>query len=199
MKIRIATIATICIIMTLFSFKGNDKIKVIIDAGHGGKDFGAVSADLKEKDIVRSIADQIVKANHNPNIEFFVIGEEDVFIDMAERIRAINSLNGDILISLHVSASPNKHVRGTSIIVSPKNKEYEKSRKIAKNILDAIPQMKGVENKIIDQDLTVLKGVNCAAITYQMGYISNSDDVKIMTSETGQRELANYILNNLVK
>lgn len=185
--------------MTLFSFKSNDRTLIVIDAGHGGKDFGAVSATLKEKDIVRQFAEQIVNANNNPNVELFVIGEEDVFIDMAHRIKAINSLNADVVISLHVNSSPNEAARGSSIIVSPKNQYFAKSKQIANNILAAIPKINNVTNTLIEQDLMVLKDANCPALNLQIGYISNAEDSKMMTNDVEQQKFAKILLANILK
>ena len=199
MKLKILTIACICIVMTLFSFKSNERTLIVIDAGHGGKDFGAVSDNLKEKDIVRQFAAQIVNANNDPNVEFFVIGEEDVFIDMADRIKAINSLNADVVISLHVNSSPNEAVRGSSIIVSPKNQHFAKSKQIASSILAAIPKINNVTHTLIEQDLMVLKRANCPAINFQIGYISNADDSKMMTNDVEQRKFAKILLANVLK
>ena len=199
MKFKILVIACICVVMTLFSFKPNDRTIIVIDAGHGGKDFGAVIGNLKEKDIVRKFAEHIVKANNDPNIEFFTVGEEDVFIDMDERIKAINSLNPDVVISLHVNASPNKEVRGSSIIISPKSENFAKSKVIANNILNSIPKINNVQNQFIEQNLKVLNGANCPALNFQIGYISNAEDCKMMTSDKEQQKLAGIILENILK
>lgn len=197
MKFRNVFIAIFCVAFALFSFNSNDRKLIVIDAGHGGNDHGAVSGDLKEKDIVRNIANQIVKANHDPNIEFFIIGENDTFIDMTERIKAINSLNADVVISLHAGFSPLSTTRGTTIYVSPKNVEFEKSKLLASKIIKGLSVDSSRKNEVQEGNLMVLKNANCAALSIEVGYISNADDVKMMLSESTQNSIASQILASL--
>lgn len=94
---------------------------VVIDAGHGGKDPGAVSADKKtyEKsltlDIALKLADRIRTAY--PDVNVVLTRKDDIFVELDKRAKIANKANADLFISLHVNASVNKAPNGYSVHV----------------------------------------------------------------------------------
>lgn len=93
--------------------------KVIIDAGHGGKDPGTVGKISKEKDITLKIALKVgsyIEKNY-PEIKIFYTRSEDVFIPLDERSRIANNAGADLFISIHCNATPNKSPYGTETYV----------------------------------------------------------------------------------
>lgn len=80
--------------------------KVFIDPGHGGKDSGASSFGLKEKDIVLTIAKKIVsqlKENYN-DIEVMMSRTDDVFISLSERAAMADKWGAELFVSIHINA-----------------------------------------------------------------------------------------------
>ena len=74
---------------------------VVIDAGHGGKDAGAVGKKAKEKDITLAVAKktgEYIKKNY-PNVKVIYTRSTDVFVELMERARIANSNNADVFIS----------------------------------------------------------------------------------------------------
>ena len=76
--------------------------KIFIDAGHGGKDPGAVNGDIYEKDIALQIALKLNTALKNNGFETAMSRSTDVFIPLTERAQKANNFNADIFISLHL-------------------------------------------------------------------------------------------------
>jgi N-acetylmuramoyl-L-alanine amidase len=80
--------------------------KVWIDAGHGGKDPGAVANGLKEKDIVLSVSLEIKKrleANYD-GVQVLLSRSTDVFLELKERTNLANKVGVDALVSIHCNA-----------------------------------------------------------------------------------------------
>ena len=75
--------------------------------GHGGNDPGAQVGSALEKEIVMSIARKIQVLNTNTNIEIILSRDQDQFKSLSERTQFINSLNPDLVISLHAGISNN--------------------------------------------------------------------------------------------
>jgi len=102
-----------------------DKIDVIvIDAGHGGKDPGAIGEKSKEKNITLAIAlklGKLIKKNI-PGVKVIYTRTTDKFIELHERSEIANRNNADLFISIHVNASSKKSVTGTSVFVMGLNK-----------------------------------------------------------------------------
>lgn len=92
---------------------------VVIDPGHGGKDWGASMGKAKEKDIVLDIAlklGSIIKINY-PNVKIVYTRKTDVFVPLHQRANIANKNKADLFISIHVNAVDKKSVHGTETFV----------------------------------------------------------------------------------
>jgi N-acetylmuramoyl-L-alanine amidase len=89
---------------------------VMIDAGHGGKDPGAVSANgkVREKDVTLKVAllvgDAI--AARYPEVKVLYTRKTDKFVGVSERARMANKAGADLFISIHVNAAENRSAKG---------------------------------------------------------------------------------------
>lgn len=88
--------------------------RIVIDAGHGGNDPGAVGpTGLREKDVVLDIAmrlAKLVKAEITEDVT--LTRKDDTFIPLEERTAIANKHKADLFVSIHANASRNKHTRG---------------------------------------------------------------------------------------
>ena len=84
---------------------GEKEFNVVIDAAHGGKDYGAVYDEYIEKDIAAVIAGKIKTLNNeNKDIKIHFTRTGDEFMSLNERVEAINKLKPDLVLSLHLNA-----------------------------------------------------------------------------------------------
>jgi len=82
---------------------------VVIDAGHGGKDAGAVGKKGKEKNITLAVAKKTgdyIKKKY-PDVKVIYTRTTDVFVELMERARIANSNNADVFISIHCNSVAN--------------------------------------------------------------------------------------------
>ncbi|PKQ69605.1 hypothetical protein BZG01_00730 [Labilibaculum manganireducens] len=88
---------------------------VVIDAGHGGKDPGAVSKIINEKDVVLSIALKLGTyiEKYFPNVNVIYTRKTDVFIPLDRRSEIANQNKADLFISIHANANDNPSISGT--------------------------------------------------------------------------------------
>ena len=95
--------------------KNISRIKtIVIDAGHGGKDPGAIGKKgLKEKDVTlklaRMLRDELKKRT---NARIVLTRDSDVYVRLDERTAIANSKEADLFVSLHINASPNRKASG---------------------------------------------------------------------------------------
>ena len=92
---------------------------VVIDAGHGGKDPGAVVGKAREKDIVLDIAlklGKLIKENL-PEVKVIYTRSSDVFIPLFERSVIANKNNADLFISIHANYCTTPSIKGTETYV----------------------------------------------------------------------------------
>ena len=96
----------------------NGKFKVVLDAGHGAHDFGAVYNDCVEKNINLSIVLKIGKIlQADPNIQVIYTRDNDTFIDLVERANIANRANANFFISIHCNANKKSEPYGSETFV----------------------------------------------------------------------------------
>lgn len=103
----------------IFAQKGTKIKTVVIDAGHGGKDPGAVGKHSKEKDIALSVAlktGNYIEKNF-PNIKVIYTRKTDKFIDLYVRGQIANDANADLFISIHCNANNSSKIYGSETYV----------------------------------------------------------------------------------
>ena len=84
------------------------RYRVVIDAGHGGKDNGASCCEIrKEKRVVLSVANKLKSKLKNKGYDVFMTRSTDDFIYLRRRTAFANEKKADIFISVHANASPN--------------------------------------------------------------------------------------------
>lgn len=82
--------------------------KVVLDPGHGGKDFGAVRGNFVEKKIVLDVAEKVGELlKKDRNISVVYTRKTDVFLELRERTQIANREKADVFVSIHANAAPN--------------------------------------------------------------------------------------------
>lgn len=126
MIIRYGVALTSIFIFILFSFHeaegqyhAGELRCVCLDAGHGGKDPGAVGAKTYEKHIVLSIVVKLGKMieDNYPDVKVIYSRQKDVFVELANRTKIANKNKADLFISVHANAVDNKRVSGLETYV----------------------------------------------------------------------------------
>ena len=95
----------------------NRKPRIIIDAGHGGKDPGTIGTrGTKEKIITLTYAKSLKQALDKTNkYKTYMTRSQDFYVELRERVSIARRYKGDLFISIHADSSPNKNARGISI------------------------------------------------------------------------------------
>ena len=95
---------------------GAKDFTVVIDAGHGGKDPGAVSANgrIYEKDVTLKVALMVGEdiAKNHPEVKVLYTRKTDTFVGLNDRARMANKADADLFISIHVNAAKNQSAKG---------------------------------------------------------------------------------------
>jgi N-acetylmuramoyl-L-alanine amidase len=184
----------------LMSFNAVDpaekKMRVVIDAGHGGEDNGAVVDEVMEKEITAAISRKVEFLNQNKSIEIIILRNSDKFISLSDRVDKINELKPDMVISLHANFDEDSTINGMEVFVGAKNSNNENSKEIAESIYSSTPKSLA-KRDVKETNFYILNNVKCTAVLLELGFLSNTKDREYLTSQLGQQRVAEMILKSL--
>jgi N-acetylmuramoyl-L-alanine amidase len=153
-----------------------NKLRIAIDAGHGGENRGAsgVTSGIKEKDYTLRIATELNKLLRKNKVTTFMTRTTDTTLSMPERIEMLRAWNPDILISIHLNSSANPLIKGTSTYY-----RYIGFRSLSQAILKRMLELRLVETGNVGGFNFSLNGPteypNCLV---EVAFLSNTDDEK---------------------
>ncbi|GGD36061.1 N-acetylmuramoyl-L-alanine amidase family protein [Flavobacterium orientale] len=102
---------------TLFG-QTNSKFKIVLDAGHGGKDFGAIHHGFVEKSIALNVTLKVGKLLEKYNdIEIVYTRKTDVFIELTQRAHIANRADAQLFVSIHCNGVKSHEPSGTETFV----------------------------------------------------------------------------------
>jgi N-acetylmuramoyl-L-alanine amidase len=174
---------------------------VMIDAGHGGHDGGAVSASgIKEADIAFQLMEGIKRHGGNSHIKFVFSRTIDEYLHPQTRVAKMDELKADVVISLHANSSANVQQKGIEIFVPTSDTllHYRPSYQLANSMavtLSALADNVSIHTR--QTGIWILNAAKRPAIIIEAGYLSNPDEASKMQSKTYQEQLVNAILKGL--
>jgi N-acetylmuramoyl-L-alanine amidase len=134
-KIVLFLITICCVVVSADA--ANKKFTLVIDAGHGGHDAGAVGAVSKEKNLTLKFAlafGKMVERNC-PDVKVIYTRKTDVFVELYKRAEIANRNKADLFISLHINALPRGRVaRGFQTYTLGSSKRTGKNTGVTQNL-----------------------------------------------------------------
>ncbi len=109
----------LCVCLGLLVAVSAQAFTVVIDAGHGGRDPGALGARVQEKalnlEVSKRLSEQIKAAY--PDVNVLLTRSTDVFLTLQERANFVNKNHADLFICIHTNAAENKNTCGAETFV----------------------------------------------------------------------------------
>ena len=191
------------------TFYTGKKITVVLDAGHGGKDFGAVSTDgnIAEKDLSLAIVKKIKSLNNNSNINIILTRENDEYQSPQEKAAFSKSQNPDLFVSIHIDGAieekPNS-LTGMSIWIAKNNYANTNNSKVfASAIINEFTNNYKLPVLNLPQQrnlgIAVLQENSCPAVLIEAGYITNKKDVAYLQTDAAKETIAKNVLAAIEK
>jgi N-acetylmuramoyl-L-alanine amidase len=125
--------------------------KVVLDAGHGGKDFGAQGAFSNEKDITLAVVLKLGKLIEDSmrNMQVVYTRTEDTYPGLAERHDIANRSGADLFVSIHVNSTPYTYTRTLQGYRTVKKKGKTVKQPIYKSVRHHTTKRSGVETYVM--------------------------------------------------
>lgn len=180
---------------------------IAIDAGHGGADGGAVSADgVVEKDITLELALKVRDYLQQAGALVIMTRDGDYDLasedtkgyskrkveDLKKRVQLINQSDAEILVSIHLNSIPSSKWSGSQSFYTIGSEE---GKLLATKIQEQLINITGNTNRVPlpDNRVYLLKKVTIPAVIVEVGFLSNPEETKLMQEEDYQRKLAHAI------
>lgn len=180
----------------------DDKVNLVIDAGHGGEDCGTIGTDgALEKDINLAIALDLYdfarvcgySANLTRGGDYLVYSEDDdrSRSDLYNRFDYINSFDNPVLISIHQNHFDDEREWGMQVWYSPND---DVSKILADEILNYTkhniqPENKR-ENKKSDSSYYIIHKAKVPSVMVECGFMSNKAENEKLQNEIYQKDIA---------
>jgi len=213
--------------------------KVVIDAGHGGHDPGAIGRNgLREKDVNLDIAKRLSGLLKQEGVQTVLTRSGDNFIPLSSRVNITNKSDADLFISIHSNANRSRSLCGLEVYyvapsVSDSTRAAFTARNASLNLKDAVLsnnsldlkaiiwdmiytnsraesiELSNVLCKVMDENIDanilgvknarfqVLKGIRIPGILIEVGFVSNSNEERLLRSGVYRQKLAEGILESL--
>lgn len=171
---------------------------VVIDAGHGGADFGATYLGRMEKDDVLRLSLAVGNILSNNGVNVIYTRTSDVYETPAQKAAKANASGADYFVSIHRNASPyaNQYTGIESLVYN----EYGAAARMAENINSQL-EMVGFVNHGVNErpNLAVLRRTNMPAVLVEVGFINTDRDNMLFDSRFDEiaQAIANGILMSL--
>lgn len=194
------------------------KPTIVLDAGHGGEDGGAVANNITEKDINLQITEILSDMFISNGYEVILTRNGDNSIetsgdtlrdrkvsDMKNRLKIYNSSSDNIVISIHQNKFTESKYYGTQVFYSPNN---QKSSLLAESVRKSVTGLLQPENerqcKSAGNEIYLLYNATVPAVIVECGFISNAEEAQKLSDEAYQKQIAwtvflgtvNYINDN---
>ena len=178
---------------------------LILDAGHGGEDGGAVSVtgvpeSRVNLEIVQKLRDTLALYGVDP----VVLREEDVSLhdpeastlrekkrsDLKNRVRAVEAVEGGTLLSIHQNSYPGSQYRGAQVFYAPTGGSRELAELLQTALREELQPDNDRQAKPIPESVYLMNHVSCPAILVECGFLSNPEEETRLWDGGYQRQLA---------
>lgn len=180
-----------------------NKICIVVDAGHGIPDGGAVgAAGSVEQEINLAVSKKLAEVLEGKGMKVIMTRTDENSIvsgknlhdmkinDMRKRLDIIKKSNADLFISIHMNFFPSESICGLRVFY---NAGHDEIKPLAENIQNKISEITGAKKadvKAAERTLFLMKNSPSPSVLIECGFLSNKDEEKKLNNEDYQSRLA---------
>ena len=167
---------------------------IVIDPGHGGKDSGTIGyLGLLEKDLTNRTAHLLEKKLKNAGSNVILTRTDDTFLSLEERVNISSKYDADAFVSIHYDSVKNHDIRGMTSYY------YTSAQKELANELHAelIEASKMIDRGVRKNDYFVLRENSQPATLLELGFLSNKQEEKLVSTNKYQETVSTAIYQGL--
>lgn len=185
---------------------------VVVDAGHGAHDGGAVANGVIEKELSLILAKQVRSHLEKAGVQVRMTREKDRFLELEERCQVAAETGADAFVSIHLNTSPSTEVHGLETYYAAKslmNRATRSNRPEAPTptgqdlatIIQrcAIAATQAEDRGIKDSQLIVVMRSPCPAALVECGFLTHPEEARRLTDAAYQKKLTSGISEGMIE
>jgi len=208
---KLATMLLVTILLAVFPAQAF-AAKVVVDAGHGGSDPGAIGVNqLREKDVNLDIAMKLKQQLVERGYQVALTRSGDSYLSLSSRVEMTNQANADLFVSIHANSHSSSSARGSLVLyydnaypqadypASPEMATLTpKSKKLATSVLDGVVRSAGTANLgIVPSAVYVVRSGTIPSVLVETAFLSNAQDAAMLSQQSVRQNMAIGIANGI--
>ncbi len=183
--------------------KAKNKI-VVVDPGHGGRDFGAVYGGINEKDLNLDISLRLYELLKERGIKAYMTRTDDRLIPLEAIAEYANRLNASLFVSVHNNAMADRNFDGSITLYFPAsdNPQVGLSGRRAAQIIQAelVSRLRTTDRGLQPRrDIVVLRRTNMPAVLAEIAHMTNVKDLENLKKDTFRQQAAEALYIGIIK
>ncbi len=175
---------------------------IVLDAGHGGRDPGAVNGSLYEKTIVLDVTKRVetyLRSKYGYQVR--LTRSTDIYLTLDQRVQTAKTLRGNLFVSLHTNAATTPYAKGVETFYSSSSAHSGKSRVLATNIQsNLMGNMSGMTSRgVKTANYYVIRYNTMPSALVELGFISSPQDVTHLRSNASRQRMAEGIAEGIAQ
>lgn len=167
--------------------------KVVIDAGHGGTDAGAIGGSIKEKDITLDVAKRVEKLLKQKGYQVKMTRDDDTYVSLQDRVEISEEYCPDIFVSIHVNSSVKPEITGVET-----HYYHQESMALAQTVHSSFASAVQSPNRgLFKSKFYVINHTTSPAILIEIGFISNVSERGQLVGEKRKQDTAKSIADGI--
>lgn len=171
---------------------------IVIDAGHGGKDPGAVGSKTQEKILTLKAAKMLESELLKQGFKVYMTRSTDEYVGLYDRAAMANDLNATLFVSVHINAFTSSSVSGIEVLYG--NDSMTSDKGLATNIQKELISALGAVDRDIDSrpKLVVLKETTMTSVLCELGFITNPAEQDKLMTDSYLQKAANAMAKGII-
>ncbi|MFT5856177.1 MAG: N-acetylmuramoyl-L-alanine amidase [Verrucomicrobiales bacterium] len=192
---------------------------IMVDAGHGGRDGGAVGGGVIEKNLALTMAKRVVvMLEKDGRFRVAMTRDDDTFVELEERARMANSLDVALFVSIHLNTGPAASAHGVetwfawpkpvSVMLTEKSKfglpsdqrfVDDRGELLAQSIQDAVCLATGARDRgVKNKGHMVTRMVGAPSVIVECGFLTNAEEAKRLVTPSYQERTARGVVAGVI-
>ena len=179
-----------------FIKRGTAKNKIVLDAGHGGTDYGAIREGINEKDITLDITQRVDAILRSKGYKTALVRSNDTFVSLEDRVAFSENEEPEIFVSIHVNSAVSTDPNG---IETHWYHDYSKNLAeiIHKNMTKQLPSSN--DRGLFKSKFYVINHTTVPAVLCEIGFLSNEKERNEMLTDNRRQKTAKAIAEGIME